>query len=560
MGADQLIEPEKPQEIKKPAEFGGKEDKTLIAQFRRSKERFGQIASRVRQGFGGIKSQASEIDFEPEQFELDYLSGQLDNLTKETVQTLETRSENQPASIPLENVMDDLPGVRTVAILEKLQERHRTVGHKGEFPVEGMLGDGDRIEGNQIDFTYQGDKTVVNITLSDEAYEEIKRDVVTAHKDVTEGRFLYQFTNGEFKGMSDCWVIKVDENTKIYISKSVRSQHAKNAKKNERPIKDKYGCLVDYKNNVDTNSRTIDPSTVRSLIGAVKIEVNGIIDPSQAAEKVDSAFQMLKIPDALVPPNQEVSNKYKESCFRWQHRLEDDKAWEDYKEQYRRAFGKELVDHLERREVLPGYFPVVDEGSADQYQKDDRIILLHSLSSERNLAQILRNGLFSTQERFKRGIYSTGLSPDDDFSFGSADNVFLRALPENANDAYIHRRTSLLIKTNVLDRTDWFASNVDSHGSQIAERFGERPAPEAFLAEQRAHFSPDSEIMIRRGIAVDMIDGVIVADETGKERVVTDLRNSGIKDMNGLPIDQFVKISANLGEIKGNAQRASNST
>lgn len=440
------------------------------------------------------------------------------------------------------------PRRRAAKALQELQDRAKSRELEKVFTTEGMLGDSDKIEGHQIDFIHQGDRTVVSFKMTSAMGEKVKGEVIpTLSPDaVATGKYEFQSADGQNTGLADCWVVRVDENTVMYISKGERTEEYRDYDYN-KPITDTDGNIIDYEST--TVSGYAEP--VRALMGAVKIEVRGVTDVQQIADRVDSAFQGLKITEALTTPDQQAENQYKEARYRWQHRLEDDQAWQAQREQYKAEHGAELVDHLERQEVFPEYFTIVDQGASERYQRDGSIFLTHSVYNPDTLVSILKNGLLSSHERFKRGIFTTGMSTEQDFNTGGADSVFIRAVPEQAEDYDMSfYNAHLLINPQVLDRTDWYAYNFDSYGTTDPSIFDSRPSPEQFFAAQRQYFSSGNEIMMRRGIPPEMISGVVIGDEYTRTNIIANLQAAGIQEVNGVPLDQFITIASNFNDIK----------
>lgn len=442
------------------------------------------------------------------------------------------------------------PRQRAARALQELQDRAKSRGLEKVFTTKGILGDSDKIEGHQIDFIHQGDRTVVSFKMTSAMGEKVKGEVIPALSPdaVASGKYEFQSADGQNTGLAaDCWVVRVDENTVMYISKGERTQKIKDYDFN-KPIKDADGNVIDYESNGVLSYEL----PVRALMGAVKIEVRGVTDVQQIADRVDSAFQGLKITEALTTPDQQAENQYKEARYRWQHRLEDDQGWQAQREQYSAEHGTELVDHLERQEVFPGYFTIVDQGASERYQRDGRIFLTHSVYNPDTLASILKNGLLSSHERFKRGVFTEGLSTKKDFDTGGADSVFIRAVPEQAVDSDMYFfKPLLLINPQVLDRTDWYAYNSDSYGTTDPSAFYSRPSPEQFFAAQRQNFYSNNEIMMRTGIPPEMISGVvIIGDEYSRTSIIANLKAAGIQEVNGVPLDQFITQVSNFGDVK----------
>lgn len=589
-----VVEVAKPQiEVMTPQEVGEKKRSLILAKFQKAQKKFSAISSGLKQVFDKITGEASHVVLDVEQHQLYTLLAQLEGLSESTTQelgvapeavaistvvngdvqkpqTTEALSANEaefpqvtdediattnPIKIielekpqPENGEVED-PSRRAVRILQELQDRAKAMEFEHVFATKGMLGDSDKIEGHQIDFIYQGEKTIVSFKMTSAMTEKVKSEVIPTYTPdaMFEGSFDFQSIDGQISSHGECWVIRVDDNTTVYISKGEEKGYEQINYDYNKPIKDAEGTIIDYE-----STTTIGPALpVRALMGAARIEIQGLTDVQKIAGKVDTAFQKLKIEEALIAPDQLAENQYKEARYRWQHRVSDDQVWQAQKEQYYAEHGTELVDHLERVEVFPEYFTIIDKGASERYQKKGRIFLIHSVYRSENLVSILQNGLLSSQERFNKGIFTTGMSTERDFGTGGADYVFIRAVPESAGDQAVHFYSAyLLINPEVLNRTDWFAYHYDSYGTTEPQSFDVRPSPEDFLTSQREFFTPGNEIMMRRGIPTEMISGVVVDDEYSKSNIITNLQEVGIKEVNGVPLDKFIIIASNLGDLK----------
>lgn len=95
MDPNQAVEARKPQEVVKPAE--ATKENSVQQKFEKAKGRFGSTVSVIREAFGKLKAQSPQINFGPEQWELDQSSEELDRLNQETQQQL-VGTPNPPES------------------------------------------------------------------------------------------------------------------------------------------------------------------------------------------------------------------------------------------------------------------------------------------------------------------------------------------------------------------------------------------------------------------------------------------------------------------------------
>lgn len=530
-----------PKEGKGMEEDGQKAKESSVNKLVQLGEAARKDATNIQIQLKGLREAAGNT-LDPEVQEMDALSAKLYEATAGSALALGAQAEFADREPPEPFTETENPIQRAASAIQELQEKSKLRKSGEAFSVVGMVGGSDQIEGQQIDIVDQGEKTAVYFKTTSKMTEKIKNEIIPAlfPDDVADGEYSFQFIDGESSTHSDAWVIKLDENTNIFVSKGgVKTTHEEYDL--NKPIVDDKGEIVDYEMKT-----TVHQGHVRALEGAVKIEVRGLTDAQDIAEKVDSAFAKLKIADALAVPDQQAEVHYKEARYRWQHRIETERLWQELREKYKAEHGTELVDHLERQEVFPEYSTIVDKDASEQYIKDKEIMLIHTVHDPEAVVQMLKNGLLSTLERFKKGIPGTGQSTDHDFQEGGADSVFLRVFPEGGYDKSFQGRVHLLINPQVLDRTDWYAYNYDSYGTTEPSRFKLRPSPEQFFAEQGRHSSHTNEIMMRRGIPAEMVSGIIVGDKYSKERIIAVLQEAGMHEVNGVRIDHLIRIPPEL--------------
>jgi len=563
------------QEVKTSLGVDSGKEKFIPSQFQRAKVNLTSFSSGIRKAFKEITTDAPLVDLDAEIKELDYLSERLAKLTVDTAQQLDLSPTTKFASDALEQVSvtanrkeDQVesevvlsPEVldrrqRVVMVLQDLQKQAQIQEQEIEYdfervyPVSGILCDTDKIDEHQIDLIQQKDSTAASFKMTSAMGETFKKEILPhiSEEMVSDGN--YKFPGNIMPlPMGDAWIIKVDDVTTIQVSKGAERVFTFKERDYTKPIRDEFGHIVDY----ERSNVTHPGIPVRALEGAVQIQVEGITDAQLIVGKIDNAFSFLGIPDALVTPDQQAENKYKEARYRWQHRLEDDQKWEEHKEEYKDENGEGLIDHLKRQEVYPGYYTIVDPGAHERYQHDGKLFLLHKVGHtdpKKVLPSILQRGLLSTHERTKRGINSGGMSPDKDFRSGGADSVFMRLAPAILSNVSLNSYPSnndfhLLINPEVLDRTDWYAYNVDKYGTIEPSEFDARPTVEEFISEQRKSYCMGNEIMMRRGIPPEMISGILARSDEQKTTMIEVLRVDGMQEINGVSLDDFITVSPN---------------
>ena len=555
------------QEIKSITLSVEKKDQ-IAAKFQKAKSKFIRFSQGISQALDRTVREVPHVLFDVDLREFKQLEGNLSSLNADTSQKLGVKTEEQKEAV------DSLPPIeRTARVLQKLEEKSKTELLRGRLPIEGILGDSDKIEGQTIDLTRVGrppidagrwiqdipksprakkslGKTVATFKLTSQMVERVKNEVlptVSAEK-LNTGTYGFESANDDIREMGDSWVVDVDESTRLYISKGGQTIGEHRVYDYTKPIKNSKGKKIGFE--YETIHDYVEP--IRTLQGAVKVEIDGMAEVSEVAKKLDGAFQNLGIDEALVVPDKQAEHKYKEARYRWQHRLEGEREWQTHNGEFVNNHGFRPVENLKRQEVFPGYSTVVDGGAAERYQRRGKIFLTHRVYGYNldHLVGILKDGLLSSHDRYKRGLFTNGMSTERDFQTGGADNVFIRAIPETAKDNLEFEHVNLVLNPQILDRTDWWAYETDRYGSTDPDDFNSRPSPEQFFSNQRHSFHQSNEIMIRRGIGPEMIKGIVVAHEYKKKEIIERLQRAGISEVNGLPLAQFIGVHKDFGEFK----------
>jgi len=189
------------------------------------------------------------------------------------------------------------------------------------------------------------------------------------------------------------------------------------------------------------------------------------------------------------------------------------------------------------------------------------------------LANIIRTGFLSTQERFQRGIISHGCVPIHNCRTGSANQVFTRLFTENQftskyEIARCPRQGKILIMLDlqVMERLPYFylsdlggvrnpyfrvKENVAEKLRPAQHRLGaehiaERPSLEEFVSKQVFRPYPHNEIMFDKTLGPQYIRKIVLRTERDKRTVLKVLRSRGILEINGVSLEEAVVVSSHL--------------
>lgn len=437
---------------------------------------------------------------------------------------------------------------RVVATIRRLQEKDKSTDKEKQFPLVGLLGDTDTIEGHQIDLVQQPDRTVMHFKMTRDhkqaVLDQLQQDSATDRR-ISAGEYEFQFVNGKIVGLSDCWKIALDDNTIVSVSKNSRTIIDDDEKFGDA-VFDEEGKFVKF----DPPKPRISTVAVASLDGAVKVDVVGLTDPEQIAEKLQLACNLLQIPEVFTEPTSDAENAYKLARIRWQQKLATDAQYLAYARAFEERSGTPLIDHLVREEVSPEYFTVVDSGASERYQQFQPFHLVHQVFHAKFLPSLVTNGLLASHERYKRGMEYNGRSTDLDFRSGGGDSVFMRMYPANSQQNIFAVSYNILVDPAILNRTDWFSYEKDWFGATEGARFIDRLSPDKFFAYMKNNFKAMNEIMVRRAVPPERVRGITVPSAEMKQQALQEFTTAGIFTLNGRPIEECILVGKNFQEHK----------
>ncbi|MBI3633711.1 MAG: hypothetical protein HY226_05485, partial [Candidatus Vogelbacteria bacterium] len=241
------------------------------------------------------------------------------------------------------------------------------------------------------------------------------------------------------------------------------------------------------------------------------------------------------------PPDQEAENRYKLNRYRWSHKLGDD--YQPTKEE-----AEKILSNLKHTEVAPDYFTYVEEGRAEKMKTEAPFFLFHSLMGEhKNLVKMIKTGAYiSTHERYQRGMNISGCSSNSDIQTGGADGVFLRmwANRPGREEGTMSRDTvTLIFNSDILNRTDYYCYPADQYGRTTKPVFDSRLTAEELLKKQikEAHCE-SNELIFRHGVSTKDIKIIAVNSAETKHRLVDMFEESGVKEINGKTVEEFIMV------------------
>jgi len=243
------------------------------------------------------------------------------------------------------------------------------------------------------------------------------------------------------------------------------------------------------------------------------------------------------ISNGLNEPSAEESKNYLKVQHAWSNKIDTAEASGD------------LPANIQRKEVFDGYSTAVEDGRHKKYEGKTPFALFHEVRRAHQLPAIMQGGLLSTHERLKRGITTEGLSSKSDMLGGGGDSVFTRMITKEGadkapNKLWTRYAPTLILSPDLVDRTDWYAYNQDHSGATDSYLMDKRQTMDDILSQQAQEgFQPDNEMMFRTGIPPEKILGVACEDEEARSQILAEFQKAGMKEVNGMPVEQFVVIT-----------------
>ncbi|MFZ1302060.1 MAG: hypothetical protein WAQ27_05835 [Candidatus Microsaccharimonas sp.] len=386
--------------------------------------------------------------------------------------------------------------------LEKLDERSKN--HEALAPREIVPGRADLIQNQEINFIKDEKGLLVTFKLTKDTWEKIS--VVYQANPAEEGYISYG--HGDSEIVTAPANVVVNNNLEIKIAKPETGWNALDGVVMIRPIQ-------------EAGRTGGSQQTVADLKAAFE-QVLGVEDPfNESQGEADAAADR----------------------YAWHHKLSDTEA----------AGVDTLVPALEKKEVFDGYSTLVEPGKSREYEaKHGEVANFHKVNKY-HLADILRFGLASTQERHKRSCMAVGLNSYNDLRTGGADSVFVRTVTEAnlSQQDEVFDSTAIIMNPSLMDRTDWYAYSYDHNGSTDPEALNDRLSPDELLAKINSHpeETRTNEQMFNAGIGKESFMGIAVESTFHKDELVRILLEQGVSECNGIPIADFIKVTESWAQV-----------
>ncbi len=209
---------------------------------------------------------------------------------------------------------------------------------------------------------------------------------------------------------------------------------------------------------------------------------------------------------------------------------------------------------LKAVEVFPGYTTLVDPAALQEYKKAGLTHVWAGVTDADSVVAICKSDGFSaTNRRILTGMKKCGASPGRDMETGGSSGVFTRigvSTDKRYSNSFLGDDYRVILHPDVMTRTDWWAHVSDEFGEARSDSpvFQKRLSPVGFIKEMKKGYTSGNEIIFREGISKDSFIGISCETEQHKTDLLNAFRNAGVTEMNGVPIEDFVKVTNRIGE------------
>ena len=296
-----------------------------------------------------------------------------------------------------------------------------------------------------------------------------------------------------------------------------------------------------------------------SAYQAMKGELRLLIKTTDAAHAqglLERTLQELTIEDALAAPTEESSFVAAANQTLWNLRGQAHKRVEG-RAACEKALQAEGIDPSSLALQLTserGYQAVRVEGRAAEWRDQGVRYLYQDFAAQQStvLKSVLGldgagGGLFSTVERSMNGIVVSGMSSSTDLGTGGAASVFTRLVGKGGEASrrfYKGGGTRAILSPQLLDRCDWYGFPDDCFGATNDSRYAKWKGADKLIKLLNTSGDAGNELMFRRDIGLDDILMLSSSSESERTAILKVLRDEGISEVRGRPVDEFVVVMA----------------
>lgn len=214
----------------------------------------------------------------------------------------------------------------------------------------------------------------------------------------------------------------------------------------------------------------------------------------------------------------------------------------------------EEAGKIEEQEVFKGYHSHVLPGRWKKIAKKTPLFVFNGIGSTESALSVLKSGLMSIHERNMAGLPQFGGSYSSDVGTGSGDGILCRVVPKSGFSKSLASHSfggkfQAIIHPEVLDRLDTYMYNKDTFGKCKGSEWNDRVSVEHRVSVLKSSYTPYNEISFRRGLHKQKILRFTTSDPDWRKQLITQAREQGITEVNGVPLDDFVVVATKAGDI-----------
>lgn len=296
----------------------------------------------------------------------------------------------------------------------------------------------------------------------------------------------------------------------------------------------------------------------RSWQGFFRVRVPVSADGAVDAREMSRVLKSVGLDDLLATPTPEAERTLIKSRLIWQNapgRVSEfsgltGQALEDKLDDIIRDIGitDSRIHGVKLRKVCEGYATYYDPEMAKEMKKAGADYVWSGVRTSDDVVGIVKSGgMRSTNSRCFSGVKLTGASPESDMGTGGGDSVFTRlgvkskTKPRYAG-CYKGKTYRIIIDGSELGRTDWYAYDYDNFGTTATSDMAGRMSGTDFAKKMAQKYEEGNEIMFRQGIPASSFTGISCETDALKSELIQKFQAQGIQEINGVPLDQFIKV------------------
>lgn len=329
-----------------------------------------------------------------------------------------------------------------------------------------------------------------------------------------------------------------------------------------------------YSDSVDTRRWKGDSGEIHLAAGAHKYAYMGgmyvKVTPKDEQSVEDALRETLNLvktdldKDLLRDPSPEEREVLKLSRILW---AADPKTADDLPESERttdnlksllasRGYDASRLDKIQEVEIAPGFSTHIEPGRYKRLGNGKFRYLFNGISSMESALSVITSGLLGIHERNLLGIKKFGGSYDSDVESGSADGILTRVVTDAGEDYSFsshsfHGAYQAIISPEEADRLDPYMHPSDRYGRCRKESYEwkQRVTVDQLISNQAKSYSQGAEMSFRKGIDKARILRIVTQSEGSRHALIHHAKERGVREVNGVPIDDFVVVANKLGDV-----------